>query len=153
MFTTWKQSWIILTSYWPENVITIIAEDLAPNKLQVIRYINFGITLNDALIHHTYPVFIITSTNWNIFRVTGPLWGEPPVTGGFPSKRPVTRIFDVFFDLRLNKRSSKQPRRRWFETPLRLLWRRCNVHCATVLTNFPPNAEYMRHWNWIIAMV
>ena len=35
-----------------------------------------------------------------------------PVTGEFPSKRPVTQSFDVFFDLPLNKRSSKQPRRR-----------------------------------------
>ena len=50
--------------------------------------------------------------NENIFRVTGPLWGNPPVTGGFPSQRPVTRSFDVYFDLRLNKRLSKQSRRR-----------------------------------------
>ena len=27
--------------------------------------------------------------------------GNPPVTGGFPSQRPVTRSFDVFFDVRL----------------------------------------------------
>ena len=39
----------------------------------------------------------------------------------------VTRSFDVFFDLRLNKRLSKQSRRRWFETPSRSLWRHCNV--------------------------
>ena len=32
-------------------------------------------------------------------------------------QRPVTRGFDVIFDLRLNKRLSKQSRRRWFETP------------------------------------
>ena len=32
--------------------------------------------------------------------------GDPPITGGFPSQRPVTRSFDVFFDLRLNKRLS-----------------------------------------------
>ena len=30
--------------------------------------------------------------------------GNSPVTGEFPSQRPVTRSFDVFFDLRLNKR-------------------------------------------------
>ena len=35
--------------------------------------------------------------------------GNSPVTGEFPSQRPVTRSFDVFFDLRLNKRLSKQP--------------------------------------------
>ena len=34
--------------------------------------------------------------------------GNPPVTGEFPSQRPVTRSVDVFFDLRPNKRLSKQ---------------------------------------------
>ena len=52
--------------------------------------------------------------------------GNPPVTGGFPSQRPVTRDFDVFFDVRLNKRLSKQLRRWWYETPWRSLWRQCN---------------------------
>ena len=53
--------------------------------------------------------------------------GNSPVTGEFPSQRPVTRSFDVFFDLRLNKRLSKQWRRWWFETPSYSLWRHCNV--------------------------
>ena len=34
--------------------------------------------------------------------------GNSPVTGEFPAQRPVTQSFDVFFDLRLNKRLSKQ---------------------------------------------
>ena len=34
--------------------------------------------------------------------------GNSPVTGEFPTQRPVTRSIDVFFDLRLNKRLSKQ---------------------------------------------
>ena len=42
-------------------------------------------------------------------------------------QRPVTRSFDVFFDLRLNKRLSKQSWGWWFSTPSRSLWRRCNV--------------------------
>ena len=33
--------------------------------------------------------------------------GNSPVTGEFPAQRPVTRSFDVYFDLRLNKRLSK----------------------------------------------
>ena len=37
---------------------------------------------------------MMTSSNRNIFRVTGPLWGE---STGFPSQKPVTRSFDVFF--------------------------------------------------------
>ena len=34
--------------------------------------------------------------------------GNSPVSGEFPAQRPVTRSFDVFFDLRLIKRLSKQ---------------------------------------------
>ena len=53
--------------------------------------------------------------------------GNPPVTGEFPSQRVSNTDFNVFFNLRLNKRLSKQSRRRWFETPLRSLWRPFNV--------------------------
>ena len=49
-----------------------------------------------------------------------------PANGEFPAQRPVTRSFDVFFDLLLNKRLNKQSIRRWFETPSRSLWRHCN---------------------------
>ena len=34
--------------------------------------------------------------------------GNSAVTDEFPVERPVTRSFDVFFDLRLNKRLSEQ---------------------------------------------
>ena len=34
--------------------------------------------------------------------------GNSPATGEFPTQSPVTRSFDVFFDLRLNKQLSKQ---------------------------------------------
>ena len=34
--------------------------------------------------------------------------GNSPVSGEFPARRPVTWSFDVFFDLRLNNRLSKQ---------------------------------------------
>ena len=42
--------------------------------------------------------------------------GNSPVTGEFPTQRLVTRSFDVFFDLRLNKPLSKQWWDRWIET-------------------------------------
>ena len=73
------------------------------------------------------PHVMMTSLNWNMFRVTGSFCGNSLVTGEFPSQRPVTRSFDVFFDLRLNKRLGKQSRRWWFETPSRSLWRPCNA--------------------------
>ena len=53
-----------------------------------------------------------------------------PVPGEFLTQRPVTRSFDVFFDLRLNKRLSKQSWGWWFETLSRPLWRQCNVCIA-----------------------
>ena len=43
--------------------------------------------------------------------------GNSPVTGEFPTQRPVTQSFDVFFDLSLNKRLSKQWWGWWFEMP------------------------------------
>ena len=70
--------------------------------------------------------WIMMSSHGNIFRVTGPLQGNPLVRDGFPSQRPVTRNFDVSFDLRLNKWLSKRSRRWRFETPSRWLWRHCN---------------------------
>ena len=48
-------------------------------------------------------------------------------TGEFPTQRPVTRSFDIFFDMRLNNRLSKQSWGWWFETPWRSLWRHCYV--------------------------
>ena len=57
--------------------------------------------------------------------------GNSPVTGEFPSQRPVTRGFDIFFDLRPNKPLSKQSRRCWFETPACSLWRHCNEQQRT----------------------
>ena len=48
------------------------------------------------------------------------------VPGEFPAQSPVTRSFDVFFDLCLNKRLSKQWWGWWFETLPRPLWRHSN---------------------------
>ena len=52
--------------------------------------------------------------------------GNSPVPSGFPAQRPVTRNFDVFFDLSLNKRLSKQSWGWWSETPSSSLWRHSN---------------------------
>ena len=52
--------------------------------------------------------------------------GNSPVNGEFPTQRPVARSFDVFFDLRPNKRLSIQSWGWWFEALSRPLWRHCN---------------------------
>ena len=68
--------------------------------------------------------------------------GNSLVPGEFPAQRPVTRSFGVFFDLRLNKRFSKQSWDWWFETLSRPLWCHCNVH-----RNFTFVTPVFRHTN------
>ena len=53
--------------------------------------------------------------------------GNSPGPREFPAQRPVTRSFDVSFDLRWNKRLTKQSWGWRFETPSRSLWRHCNA--------------------------
>ena len=53
--------------------------------------------------------------------------GNSPVPGEIPTQKPVTRSFDVFYYLHLNKRSRKQSWGWWFETLSRPLWCHCSV--------------------------
>ena len=66
-----------------------------------------------------WAIIMMTSSNGNIFCVTG------PGTSEFPAHRPVTRSFGVFFDLRLNKRLSIQSWGWRIETLPRPLWYYC----------------------------
>ena len=94
------QSYITHTQH-TITLITMMTETPPPPRMELHK-------------HHVY--------------ITGPLCGEFTGHREFPSQRPVTQSFDIFFDLRLNKLLSKQSRRRWFEMPLHSLWHHCNVH-------------------------
>ena len=83
--------------------------------------------------------------------------GNSPVTGEFPSQRPVTRSFGVFFHLCLNKRLSKQPWGWWFETPSCSLWSHCNGYRSETVSSLgqlrnicsfhrPPSCEHEHIW-------
>ena len=106
------------------------------------RYAEFRI-VNNPCTTNPWSWYMMTSSNGNIFRVTGPLCGEFTGPSEFLTQRPVRRSFGVFFDLRLNKRLSKQPWGWWFETLSWSLWRQCN---ETPINSFPSNAAYMRQW-------
>ena len=73
--------------------------------------------------------------------------GNSPVTGEFPAQRPVTRSFDVFFDLRLDQQLTKQWRDRWLEIPSRSLWRHCNMLGTTIAEEHHDRKKYMQLWN------
>ena len=60
-------------------------------------------------------------------------WNSP-VPGEFRAQRPVTRSFDVFFDLRLYKRLSRQSWGWWFATLSCPLWRHCNDELKSART-------------------
>ena len=76
----------------------------------------------------------MTSSNGNISALLALYAANAPVTGGFPSQRPVMQSCDVFFYLCLNKRLSKQTWGWWFETQWRLLWYHCNIQCQVALS-------------------
>ena len=107
-------------------------------------------------VNHTYYSWLLhwqammTSSNGNIFRVIGLLCGE------FTGHRWITRTkasdaeFWCFFDLRLNKRLSKQSWGWWFETLSRPLWRHCNAlrqawGISVNLTDMKPNQNIASH--------
>ena len=68
-----------------------------------------------------------------------------PVTGEFPAQRPVMRSFDVFFDLRLNKRLSKQWWGLWFEMPSRSFWRHFKCNDKKEFNTLWPSDAIWRH--------
>ena len=78
------------------------------------------------------PIHMMTSSNGNIFCVTGHLCGEFTGLRWIPRTKPVTPIFDICFDLHLNERLSKQSWGWWFETLSCPFWRQCNDLCENI---------------------
>ena len=91
-----------------------------------------------------FGFYMMTTSNGSIFRVTAICAGNSPVTGEFPAQRPVTRGFDVFFYLCLDKRLSKQSWGWWFEMPSCSLWRHHNDYTVIVMDR----GEWFLHWHW-----
>ena len=68
-----------------------------------------GLSISDLCWHQNPPLHDDV-IKWKDFPRNWPfVCGEFTGSGEFPTQRPVTRSFDVFFDLHLNKWLSKQP--------------------------------------------
>ena len=70
--------------------------------------------------------------------------GNSLVIGEIPAQRPVTRSFDVFFDLCLKQHLRKQWRCWWFEKSLCSLWHHCNEDA--MITKFSISRYYVQQW-------
>ena len=106
-----------------------IIKSLYGNSVEVIKEF---LILGHAIIHYTNNKVQYEQIEFhkhdNVIKWKG-YW--PFVRGIHRSPvnsphRPLTQGFDVFFDLRMNKTSSKRSRLRCFQAPSRPLWRHCN---------------------------
>ena len=130
----------LVYSLVPAGVLCLFSKGLMSSHFNSLGIMCVAVTWKYRTCHNSCAVVtytrvmtridyhMMTSSNGNIFRVTGPLCGEFTGPGEFPTQRPVTRSIDVFFDLRLNKWLSKQPWGWWFETLSRPLWRHRNEY-------------------------
>ena len=105
--------------FWISNrqyVITALGDGL-PSNSQKVKTLT-----NDDPVRQR--ISMMTLSNGSFFRLAGPVWGESTRHRWIPlTKASDAESFDIFFDLRLNKRFSKQSSRWWFETQSRSLWR------------------------------
>ena len=111
--------WLTICLHWVQSF-----ENETWKPIRFVR--NYHAIAASVFISSKCRLHMMTSSNGNIFRVTGHLCGEFTGPRWIPPQRPVTRSFDVYFDQRPNKRLSKQYRGWWFETLSPPLWRHRN---------------------------
>ena len=104
----------------------------------------------DILIHSPLGDAIVILTWWRhqmetFSALLAICAGNSPVSGEFPTQRPVTRSFDIYFDPRPDKRLSKQSWGWWFGTLSHSLWR----HRNDFMRNCIPVNATIPHW-WLI---
>ena len=139
----WRGDAIWCHRSWWSLVQLMTARFLGANTLHepmMIYYWNIGTYYHQSYFPHDDVI------KWKHFPRH---WS---VTGEFPAQRPVTRSFDVFFDLRLNKRLSKQWCGWWFETPSRPLWRHSNAIFPTLWPSSLIYHHYMQCYAELFAV-
>ena len=124
MYWNWKKTCIIEMEmsfdelWFHQKVVrmtTFSANNDEPEGLLIWNYqLSLHMRFHMKFIFHNcafmknQDVSMMTSSNGNISALLAICAGNSPVPGEFPTQWPVARSFDVFFDLRLNKRLSKQ---------------------------------------------
>ena len=125
----WRHQMETFSRYWPFVQGIHRSPVNSPHKNQWYFFdIFFDLHMNKRLSNRSWGWWFETLSHqfWRPCNVLALCAGNSPVTGEFPVQMPVTRGFGVFFDLRMDKRLSKQSWGWWFETPSRSIWRHCN---------------------------
>ena len=133
----WYDSNVVNRRIHFDEVVYLVHEQQIvdyPGKLGQYHSVRFEFKISGHILYCNSPKIWIWLSSWwrhqmeTFSALLALCEGNPLDTAGFPSQNPVTRSFDVLFDLRMNEWLSKQSRRRWFETPSHLWWRHCNDH-------------------------
>ena len=104
--------------YLSHRIMFVSQDEIEGYIIHALRCITMSNSYPSRL--HVLPMHMMTSSNGNIFRVTGHLCGE------FPAQRPVSWGLNVFFDLSLNEQLNTHSWGWWFQTPSHPLWRQSN---------------------------
>ena len=121
---------IFSTTFFPNN--PLCTQNFEP-RVYFRREISYGYEFEGSYVwYFSDDITGNQSVSWwrhqmeTFFALLAICAGNSSVPGEFPTQRPVTRSFAVFFDLRLNKQLSIQSWGWWFDTLSRPLWRNFN---------------------------
>ena len=118
---------------WPRSVSPYGITRPQWVKWHVVNSLSNALSWLRKFVHNFVPIVLLTISPWwrhqmeTFSALLAICARNSPVPGEFPAQRPVTRSFNVFFDLCLNKRMSKQSWGWWFEMLPCPLWRHCNA--------------------------
>ena len=100
---------------------------LVPKLLFCTMSLKIMLSIYCFILQGQWIKFMMTSSNGNIFHVTGHLCWEFTCHPWIPRTKASDAELWCFLWSALNKQLSKQSWGWWFETPSRPLWRHCNV--------------------------
>ena len=135
-----------LLTYWSLNWMADILQTTCSDTFSrkksfcILNFVCKSLIGNMSVLVQVTGLYTKQTPTW--WRHQTETFSALPVTGEFPAQTPVTRRFDVFFDLCLNKRLSKQWWGWWFETPLRSFWRHYN---EAIIRSYTDPAHWYLH--------
>ena len=143
--------------YYRHGLMPTIQSQARTNFTIIFQFYYLVISDNPYLVTIRDVLAYDDVIKWKHFPFTDPFWGNSPVTGESPSQKPLTPSFNVFFDLCLNKRLSKQSWGWWFKTTSRSLRRHCNERHKNhdqitskfcTCANFGRDKDILSHDTW-----